>query len=172
MTVEDLMVRARQAAKMNQQELADRARTSRPTLSAYERGRKSPTLATAARLVAEAGFEMTIQSRVAWTERRTYRGRVVSVPSALPRLDPATALATVRLPVHLNWSQPDRWFDLQDRQQRARVYEIVIREGGPDDIAGYIDGLLLVDLWDELVLPRDVRDAWSGLVGHDRTDVA
>ena len=31
----------------------------------------------------------------------------------------------------------------------------------PADIAAYIDGALLVDLWDELVLLRDVRDAWA-----------
>jgi hypothetical protein len=40
----------------------------------------------------------------------------------------------------------------------------VLREGGPDDIVAYIDGLLLVDLWDELVLPWQVLAAWEGLV--------
>ncbi len=25
----------------------------------------------------------------------------------------------------------------------------------------YIDGVLLIDLWDALVLPRDIRAAWS-----------
>jgi hypothetical protein len=57
------------------------------------------------------------------------------------------ALGRVRLPLHLNWSQPDREFDLSHRRQRARVYEIVLREGTGHDILDYIDGTLLVDLW-------------------------
>ena len=40
----------------------------------------------------------------------------------------------------------------------------MLREGGPVDIIAYVDGLLLVDLWDELVLPRQIRAAWEGLV--------
>jgi hypothetical protein len=28
---------------------------------------------------------------------------------------------------------------------------IVLREGGPDDVLRYVDGVLLVDIWDELV---------------------
>jgi hypothetical protein len=51
-----------------------------------------------------------------------------------------------------------------DRARRARVYEIVLREGTPDDVSTYLDGALLVDLWDSLVLPRDVRAAWSEVV--------
>jgi hypothetical protein len=74
------------------------------------------------------------------------------------------ALATITLPLHLNWSQPNRQLKLADRDQRARVYEIVLREGTPADVLTYIDGALLVDLWDNLVLPRDVRAAWSEVV--------
>ncbi|MGH3517507.1 MAG: hypothetical protein ACRDQ7_08855 [Haloechinothrix sp.] len=81
------------------------------------------------------------------------------------------ALATVELPLHLNWSQPHRQFDLSDRRDRARAYEIVLREGGPDDVLVYIDGALLADLWDELVLPRDIRAAWADVMGQ-RSSVA
>ena len=52
-----LLRRARVAGGLSQEELARRAGTSRPTLSAYEHGRKSPTPATAARLLTQAGFE-------------------------------------------------------------------------------------------------------------------
>lgn len=52
--------------------------------------------------------------------------------------------------------------DLSDRGQRARVYEVVLREGTPDDMRSFIDGALLVDLWDELVLPRRLRSAGGG----------
>lgn len=92
------------------------------------------------------------------------RGRPILVPTVLPRLPVDRALAVVELPLHLNWSDRGWRFDLRDRRQRARVYEIVLREGGPDDVLSYIDGVLLVDLWDELVLPRAIRSAWQDVV--------
>lgn len=164
MGVEELLVRARRAAGLSQHELAALAGTSRPTLSAYENGRKSPTLETAERLLRAAGFELAIRPPVSFSERVTPRGRVVLVPSSLPRLEPERALAAVTLPLHLNWSEPGRRFELRDRRQRARVYEIVLREGGPEDILTYIDGVLLIELWDELVLPRDIRATWASVV--------
>jgi hypothetical protein len=44
------------------------------------------------------------------------------------------------------------------------VYEIVLQEGAPADILTYVDGVLLVDLWEDLVLPRGVRSAWAPLI--------
>ena len=41
------------------------------------------------------------------------------------------------------------------------MYEVVLGEGDPGDIRSIIDGALLVDLWDGLVLPRVVRSAWD-----------
>jgi transcriptional regulator with XRE-family HTH domain len=161
---ERLLVEARRAAGLSQGELAVRADTSRPTLSSYEHGHRSPTLRTAARILAAVGFELTASPSVRFTEHRTGWGRSIVVPSELPRLDPARALAVVTLPLHLNWSEPDRVFDLGDRRQRARIYEIVLREGGAEDLLTYVDGVLLVELWDELVLPREVRSAWCALI--------
>ena len=40
----------------------------------------------------------------------------------------------------------------------------MLREGGPADVLAYIDGALLVDLWDDLVLPAGVRAAWDAVV--------
>lgn len=160
----EVLAYAREAAGLSQAELASRARTSRTALSAYEHGRKSPTLQTAARIVAATGFDLTLSPRIEFRHVITRRGRPIPVPGALPRLSLDRALATVQLPLHLNWSDRNRRYDLCDRGQRARVYEIVLREGGPDDILTYIDGALLIDLWDELVLPRDIRAAWQDLV--------
>ncbi len=92
------------------------------------------------------------------------RGRAVYVPAVLPRLPVDRALGRVRLPLHLNWSQPGREFDLADRRQRARVYEIVLREGTGQDIADYVDGALLIDLWPDLILPSVVRREWQPLI--------
>lgn len=103
--------------------------------------------------------------RVEFDEHTLPRGRTTFVTTNLPQLPLRQALATITLPPHLNWSQPNREFKLSDRQRRARVYEIVLREGTPEDFLTYVDGALLVDLWESLVLPRDVRAAWSDVVG-------
>jgi hypothetical protein len=88
----------------------------------------------------------------------------IVVPDHLPRLAPADALAIVTLPLTVNWSQSGRVYRLADRGERARVYELVLREGTGEDVTRYIDGVLLVDMWDELVLPAYVRAAWTPLI--------
>jgi transcriptional regulator with XRE-family HTH domain len=163
-SVEELLESARLEAGLSQEELARRAHTSRTTLSAYENGRKSPTLATAQRLLEQTGHELVLAPRMGFEQRPLARGRVSHVPNVLPQLAPRRALARVTLPLRLNWSDSGRVFHLADRAQRARVYEIVLREGGPEDVRTYVDGALLVDLWDDLVLPRDVRAAWQPLI--------
>jgi transcriptional regulator with XRE-family HTH domain len=160
----ELLAQARVRARLTQEELARRAGTSRPTLSAYEHGRKSPTAATFARLLFAAGWELSAHPHVAFTQQPSSRGRSAWVPDHLPRLDAEHALAMVELPLHLNWSAPGRVFDLRSRADRARVYEIVLQEGRPADILAYVDGALLVDLWDDLVLPRAVRSAWAPVI--------
>jgi hypothetical protein len=72
------------------------------------------------------------------------------------------------MPLHLEWSRARRVVDLADRRQRARVYEVVLREGRPIDIESIIDGALLVDLWDELVVPKRLRSAWQPLIDAAR----
>lgn len=144
--------------------MAQLAGTSRPTLSAYEHGRKSPTLETAARIVGEAGFDLSLAPRVTFVERDAGRGRSALVPTPLPRLSVEEALRVVALPLRVNWSDPGRRFDLRDRRQRARLYEAVIREGAPEDVLAFVDGVLLVDLWNELVLPTMVRAAWESVL--------
>ncbi|MCL6614274.1 MAG: hypothetical protein K6U03_06640 [Firmicutes bacterium] len=67
---------------------------------------------------------------------------------------------TVRLPLHLKWSEP-RDYDLTDPAQRKRVYEIVLREGRAEDIRRYIDPAELRRVWDDLYLPENVRAAWE-----------
>lgn len=44
------------------------------------------------------------------------------------------------------------------------MYEIVLREGRPEDIVQWVDGAFLIDLWDELVLPREIRSAWAPVI--------
>ncbi len=156
-----LIARARREAGLTGTELARRAHTSRPTLAAYEHGTKSPTLATAQRLLAAAGYRLDIAPLPRFHLAADERGRPFAVPDKLPRLPVDRALARVRLPAHLGWSDPGRTYDLADRQQRHRVYEIVLREGTAEDILAYVDGALLADAWPDLVLPDPIRRQWE-----------
>jgi transcriptional regulator with XRE-family HTH domain len=126
MSAAELLAQVRASSGLTQKELARRAGTSRPTLSAYEHGRKSPTVATFARLLSRAGWELAALPQVSFTQQPSARGRSAWVPDRLPRLDLAQAVAVVELPLHLNWSASGRVFDLRSRADRARVYEIVL----------------------------------------------
>jgi len=154
---------ARRAAGLSQTDLARRAHTSRPTLSAYEHGRTVPTLQTAERILDAAGYDLVAVPQLVFHDVVGRRGRVFSVPNRLPRLAPRRALATVTLPSHILWSGEAR-VDMSDRHQRARAYETVLREGRGEDIAALVDGTLLLELWDDLVLPPDIRAAWQPVV--------
>lgn len=57
----NLIKLARHDAGLSQRQLAKRAGTSQATLSAYEAGRKSPSLDTLARIVRAAGRDLRIQ---------------------------------------------------------------------------------------------------------------
>ena len=87
--------------------------------------------------------------------------QVPAVPDDLDVADVEKVTGVVELPLHIRWSGPARRYDLTVRQPRARVYEQVLREGNEDDIRRFIQADELIDLWDELVLPRNVRHAWA-----------
>jgi transcriptional regulator with XRE-family HTH domain len=167
-----LLERARRLAGLSRSELARRAGASRPTLAAYAAGTKSPNLATAERIVQAAGFDLDILPRPVFREVAMGNGHAVYVPASLPQLPVDRALGHVRLPLHLNWSEPGREYELSDRRQRARVYEIVLREGTAPDISDHIDGALLVDLWPDLILPAQLRRAWQPLIDAVRNTKA
>lgn len=90
------------------------------------------------------------------------------MPADLDVADVEKVTGVVELRLHIRWSGPARRYDLTDRQQRARVYEQVLREGNEDDIRRFISADELVDLWDELVLPRNVRHAWADWLERHR----
>ncbi len=159
-----LLSAARAGAGLSVSELARRAGTSRPTVSAYEHGRVSPTLDTLERLLAATGNHLTVTPTTHWTEVAVGRGRIAFVPDRLPHLAASEALRTTHLPIHLDWSSPNRKVRLSDRRQRLQAYEVVLREGRPVDIEAIVDGSLLVDGWEEMFLPAAVRRAWHPLV--------
>ncbi len=104
-------------------------------------------------------------------EPAMFRGRPVITPGSLSELSlpPHRAFATVILGLHLQWSPRGRAFDLGDRGERARAYEAVLREGTMADISKIVDGNLLYDLWEDLVLPDAIRACWQVLIDEALT---
>lgn len=88
--------------------------------------------------------------------------RPVAVPEDLDNPTLPKARGPIELPLHIRWSGPPIAYNLDNRADRARVYEQVLREGTEDDVRYYVDADQLRDLWDELVLPAAVRQAWAG----------
>jgi len=56
---------------------------------------------------------------------------------------------------------PVQQWDMHDREQRKGVYEQLLQGGSPEEMIRWIDGPLLVDVWEELDLPDAVREAWK-----------
>jgi transcriptional regulator with XRE-family HTH domain len=61
MSAAEMLRAARREAGLSQAELAARAGTSQATVSAYESGRKEPSLATLSRLLAVTGSRLTVE---------------------------------------------------------------------------------------------------------------
>jgi hypothetical protein len=75
-------------------------------------------------------------------------------------VEPPTCFATIKMPDLIRNTEQMDW-NLRDRQDRRGAYEQLIRRGLPQQMIRWIDGGLLVDLWDELDLPGPVRKAWE-----------
>ena len=167
-----LAAQARRASGLSQAEVARRAGTSRPTLSAYEGGSRNPTLDTLERVLAANGQHLVAVPDLAFSRHSDRRGKPFYVPGQLPRLSIEAALGTVVLPPHVDWSPVGRPRDLAERSERLLAYQVVLAEGSPQDIQQVVDGALLVDCWGELHLPAEIRQAWQPLVDRARRRVA
>ena len=159
-----LAAAARRASGLSQAEVARRAGTSRPNVSAYERGRRSPTLETLERLLAANDQRLTTVPILHFRQHLDRLGKPFFVPNQFPQLPPPASLAQVRLALQVHWSSAQQVWDLSDRTQRMLAYQLLLAEGEPSDISSYVDGTLLVDLWADLYLPADIRAAWQPLV--------
>lgn len=94
---------ARTGAGLSQTELARRAGTSQATLSAYERGHKQPTASTLARLVAAAGWRLTLAPAerpviAPSSEQLNERGRQLEEVVELAESFPVRHTSTLRYP--------------------------------------------------------------------------
>lgn len=154
--------RARAASKVSQSAVAAESGVARPNVAAFEAGRREPRWDTAVRVLEAAGARLVVDEPVSWSW--TSGRRPYAVPSGLWRLPVSEAVRVIAPGVELWWSGPARRFDLADRRERLRAYEVVLREGTPAMIEAVVDGALLVDCWSELVLPAELRRAWQPLI--------
>lgn len=68
---------------------------------------------------------------------------------------------TVELPLWLFWN-PDRTFDLDSPGMLRWMYENVLREATRiGDLTAYLNGDVLIAVWQDLYLPKGVRHAWE-----------
>jgi len=163
---------ARKARGWTQRELALAGGTSQPTLSAYERRKKSPSLAVTERLIGEAGYSLKLDVTVDFTQV-TFNGHDICwIPDRLWRVEPRLCFSKVTFPDGPVSRETGEWvmraWDLAVREERRRVYGYLLRAGLPLWIYRWVDGALLVDLWPELDLPDLVRDAWQPLIDAAR----
>jgi transcriptional regulator with XRE-family HTH domain len=166
-----MVARARSAAGVSQRQLAAAAGTSQAAVARYERGLVVPDVRTLSRLLEACGFRLVLEAEPVARPGRVGNESAVFRGPAIPDGvdDPAVekAAGVVELPLRVQWSGPRRSYDLADRDDRRRVYELVLREGTDDDIRRFVRLADLEDLLDELLLPSHVRAAWEAWL-HDR----
>jgi hypothetical protein len=104
----------------------------------------------------------TAQAAAPRTRYPSRPGRKVLVAADLAGLRGPTE-GVAGLPLRLFWSAPDRTFDLSDIDMLRSMYEKVLRDAvRMDELTTYLNGSRLIDVWPDLYLPKDVRQAWEG----------
>lgn len=162
MSHRSLLEVARAARGLTQGAVARRAGTSQPTLSAYERGVRSPTLAVTERILRTLDYELGLHPRVGFREERLDNQRTFLVPDQLWRLEPTACFA----PVAVQTSSGERTLDILDRGHRITSYAWLLQHGNESQMFTHLDAALLIDAWPQLhaLLPVPIQNAWSPLV--------
>jgi hypothetical protein len=87
-----------------------------------------------------------------------------------PYPDPPSRLADltgpteglIDLPITIDWG-PKRRYDMGRDSDRRIAYERVLREAANTaEVARFVNGAILIDLWSHLFLPRRIREVWEG----------
>jgi transcriptional regulator with XRE-family HTH domain len=157
---------ARLASGLGQAELAALSRTSQPTLSAYERGKKTPGLAVAERIVNAAGWNIALQPRVSFTEHPAPPGFrfPFTVPDRLWRLEAPACFRTIKFFDLTDEDNDKFWWDLSIRADRKLVYERLLTYGDEGSLRLYLDAALLIDLWPEVDVPEPMHTHWAAVI--------
>lgn len=115
------------------------------------------------RLLRAAGCDLGVVTRVKFSDHFAGNVGTFYVPDRLWRVEVPLCFAKVGMP-DLTRQTPQRLWDLADRADRRRLYEMLLVLGTPQQILSWVDGALLVDLWSELEIPRPVRRVWEPVV--------
>lgn len=75
---------------------------------------------------------------------------------------------TIELPHDVRW-QHDRTVDLETAGGRRLAYKALLEEGTADQQAELLNARLLLELWNDLVLPPRVRSLWEDRFPQLRT---
>lgn len=82
------------------------------------------------------------------------------VPADLSALEgPGSGL--IELPVRLCWSEDDRHFDLDDRDDRVLMCEYVLDAGSLADVCHWLNADILAEAWPELAVDKAKAFAWE-----------
>jgi transcriptional regulator with XRE-family HTH domain len=101
MDVANTLATARRRAGLTQTQLADRAGTSQATISAYESGRKEPSVETFTRLLAACGAHLAVAygpERLPSRQQLEHNGRVFAQVLELAEALPARRRGDLRYP--------------------------------------------------------------------------
>ncbi|MFL5910186.1 MAG: helix-turn-helix transcriptional regulator [Gaiellaceae bacterium] len=101
MDIQSTLRRAREDAGLSQAALARRARTSQATVSAYESGRKQPSVDTLSRLLAATGRRLTAEAtlpREPTPEEHSRAARVLAEVLELAEALPSRKRGALRYP--------------------------------------------------------------------------
>jgi hypothetical protein len=102
------------------------------------------------------GDEETVSEHRHYADHRPYP----DPPAQLTDLTGPTA-SVVELPITIDWG-PGRSYDLGQEADRRIVYEVVLQEAASTvEVARYVNGAALVDVWRRLWLPQRVRHTWE-----------
>jgi len=118
-------------------------------------------ITTFERILKAAGFTLSLEPLITFTEVAGYRGRTITVPSRLPR---RAVPGKVTLPSRVIWSGKRRTFDLTNLEDRAIAYEAIMTNGEAQDIVQFIDANLLIEIFDHMYLPPATRGAWQNAI--------
>jgi hypothetical protein len=67
----------------------------------------------------------------------------------------------LELPIWVHSSGPAKTFDLENDDDLAELYEIVLTNGDEETVLAYVNVAELTRLWPQLRLPAYVRTAWD-----------
>ncbi|MDQ4114382.1 MAG: helix-turn-helix transcriptional regulator [Actinomycetota bacterium] len=175
----ELVRSVRKTLGLTQAELAELAGVGRRFVIELEAGHGRAELRKVADVMRTVGLEVsdepdpiemvrTPSGLVSFRTVMSRIGRPLSVPNRLWRLDPERATATVTLPHSVHWSGGGNTFDLADWNDRALAYRTLMLEATPSVLVDYVDGRQLVDMWDDMFVPPEIRQAWQSAVSDFR----